>query len=215
MKLRYGHNAIKSIVAASLIGLTLVVWAGCRKKPAEPSGEGTSTETGKSLKPGTGLFTEPKLSLSEITKSAETWGPAYESVWGKPAPDLTVIDINGKTLKLSSCRGKDVLIVFWASYLGPCRLEIPDLIELRNTIGADKLVMLAISKEDASILKSFVDLNKINYTVVSASNKAMPSPFDQAILVPSSFFIDPQGRIKLGTVGKLPIKDIKAILQAG
>jgi peroxiredoxin len=206
------------MVAVVLIGLSLVVLAGCRRKPAESAGTGTSAGTGaegRSLKPGTGLIAEPKMSLNEVIKAAETWGPGFESSWGKPAPELILTDINGKEHKLNSFRGKDVLIVFWATYVGSCRLEIPDLVELRNTMRPDKLVILAVSKEDASILKSFVDLNKINYTVISMGNKILPSPFDQVSAVPSSFFIDPQGRIKLGTIGKLPLSDIKAILQAG
>jgi thiol-disulfide isomerase/thioredoxin len=207
----------KRLVLAGLIcALVFAVTAsvGCRKKPAR---EGTA-ESGISSLPAeqptsVALLGEAKGSLNEILKAAKTWGPAFESSWGKPAPELSVVDIDGKEHRLNKYRGRDVLVIFWATTCGPCRMEIPELIELRNTVGVNKLVMLAISKEDASLLRSFVAQNQINYTVCTSS-RVLPSPFDQVEYVPTSFFIDQKGKIKLATTGKLSSGEIKGLLLA-
>jgi peroxiredoxin len=162
----------------------------------------------------------PKKSLKDIIRAAKTWGPAYTDWFGKKAPDFTLTDINGKQHKLSDYRGKDVLINFWATWCGPCRIEVPHLIALRKSIGEDKLAMLAISyqskypPETAEKVKSFVEQNKINYTVFSTDPSAMPLPFSRVSAIPCSFFINPEGKIKLATEGLLSLGEIKAILAA-
>jgi len=96
----------------------------------------------------------------------------------------------------------------------PCRMEIPDLIELRKTVGEDKLAMLAISNEKPDLVKGFVAKQKINYTVLLSNPRTMPGPFNAVNAIPCSFFIDAKGKIKLATVGMLSLDEIKAILQA-
>lgn len=162
----------------------------------------------------------PKTSLKDIIRAAKTWGPAYTSWFGKKAPDFTLTDIDGKQHKLSDYHGKDVLINFWATWCGPCRMEVPHLIALRNEASEDKLAMLAISyksaypPETAEKVKKFAEQNKINYTVFSADAAAMPPPFGSVSSIPCCFFINSEGKIKLATEGLLSLGEIKAILQA-
>ena len=162
----------------------------------------------------------PKTNLRDVIRAARTWGPAYSYSFGQKAPDFTLTDINGKQHKLSDYLGKDVLITFWATWCGPCRVEVPHLIALRNSIGEDKLAMLAISykstypPETAERVKAFVERNKINYTVFSTDAAAMPPLFGRVSGIPCSFFINPEGKIKLATEGLLSLGEIKAILEA-
>ena len=156
---------------------------------------------------------KPKPKLSDVINAARTWGPAFTPWHGKAAPDFTLTDITGKKHKLSDYRGKDVLIVFWATWCRPCHMEIPHLIELRKTASENDLAMLAISNEKPELVKSFVAQAQMNYTVLTDPG-TLPSPYNTVNAIPSSFFIDRQGKIKLGTSGLISLEEIKAILQA-
>ena len=224
-------SPLVAILISAIIIAIIVVWAVVKPKSAEPTNQGqvnqqdqpvsddTATplpgNTGESSKIETGL----KPSLRGVIEEAKTWGPAFEPWLGRPAPDFSLTDLTGKQHKLSDYRGKDVMLIFWASWCSPCRMEIPHLIELRKTIGQDKLAMLAISligpHNTTEIVKSFLGQNKeINYTVCPAGPGDMPAPYNMVNSIPCSFFVDPQGRIKLATIGLLSLKDMKAILQA-
>jgi peroxiredoxin len=93
-------------------------------------------------------------------------------------------------------------------------MEIPHLITLRNTISEDKLAILAISNEPAAKVKKFAADRKINYTVFSYNTLALPAPYSWVDGIPTTFFIDTKGKIKLAAVGAISASEIKAILRA-
>ena len=152
--------------------------------------------------------------LEGIIKSAKTWETAFKPWYGKAAPEFTVTDIKGKEHSLSSYRGRNVMVVFWATWCPPCQREVPNLIELRKQIGEDKLAIIAISNENPGTVKAFVNDKGINYTVASVANTALPSPFSDVTSIPTTFYIDRNGKIKLVTVGLVELDDTKAILKA-
>ena len=155
-----------------------------------------------------------KMRLENIILRARTWGPVYESWSGRYAPDFTLSDITGRQHKLSDYRGQNVVIVFWTTWCGPCKTEIPNLIALRNTVSTDNLAILAISfGEQAEKVINFASANRMNYTVL-LDNGNLPSPFNKINYIPSSFFVRPDGKIKLATTGLIYLGEIKAIIQA-
>jgi peroxiredoxin len=116
--------------------------------------------------------------------------------------------------RLSDYKGKDIIIVFWATWCIPCLQEIPHLIALRKVISEDELAILAISSEHPAQVKQFIYGSKINYTILSGYRAYMPSPFRLVEGIPTSFFVDKKGRIKLATQGVLHLGDTKLILKA-
>jgi peroxiredoxin len=173
---------------------------------------GRPTQTDTSPLP-TEVEAVKKASLSDIIKAARTWRSAYQSWYGKPAPDFALTDLSGKEQKLSDYKGKNVLIIFWATWCPPCRAEIPDLIELRKTVSQDELAMLAVSNESPGLVKSFVDQAKMNYTILIDPG-TLPAPYNTISGIPSGFFIDRQGKVKLATTGIVSLDEIKAIFEA-
>ena len=155
--------------------------------------------------------------LKELVAARKTWNPAFQSWYGKSAPDFEVTDIQGKKHKLSKLKGKDVLLVFWATWCGPCNREVPHLIELKKMYDKDKdndLIILAISNEDARRLQGFAATKKINYPVVSFKGRPLPEPFGKVRSIPTAFYISKQGRVKLATVGLVSLREMRSIIGA-
>ena len=118
----------------------------------------------------------------------------------------------GNTLNLSDYRGKNLVLVFWTTWCPACNLEIPHLNELRKTYSEDKLAILAISNEESNHLKHFAESKGIKYTVASLGDSNLPEPFVNVTSIPTSFFIDPEGKIKFAAVGLVSVADAKVIM---
>ena len=155
---------------------------------------------------------EPK-SIAQIISARRTWKPVWTNSYGQMAADLELKDIFGKTHKLSDYRGKNVIVIFWATWCAPCLTEIPYLIELRNRISEDELTMLAISNEGPTMLQRFAESKKLNYTVIS-SRGPFPAPFNGVQGIPAGFIIDKEGKIKLATEGLVSLTELVQILRA-
>jgi peroxiredoxin len=156
----------------------------------------------------------PGMSLEDIIRWRKTWNVAFASWFGMGALDFTVTDIEGIEHRLSDYHGRDVLVVFWATWCQACNMEIPHLIKLRKMFGEDKLVILAISDEPPGLLKQFAAARQINYAVVSLVSSALPAPFANVTSTPTAFFIDRKGTIKFATEGLVSLEETKAIIQA-
>jgi thiol-disulfide isomerase/thioredoxin len=111
------------------------------------------------------------------------------------APDFKLDDLDGKPLSLAAAHGKVVLLNFWATWCGPCREEIPDLIELQ-TKYKDRLQIIGISVDDdeAEIVKKVVDETGINYPVAMASPEVRMQ-YGGITALPTSFVLDTEGRV--------------------
>ena len=154
---------------------------------------------------------EENTSLEQIIAARRTWDTSFVSSFGQPVADFSVRDITGAEHKLSDYRGKHVVVVFWATWCPACNMEIPHLVKLRDALGPDKLQILAISNEPADVLKAFVDSKNINY-VVAVADSPLPPPLDRVQGIPTSFFIDPDGKIKLAAVGVVSLEEDIAII---
>ncbi|MDD5459850.1 MAG: TlpA family protein disulfide reductase [Phycisphaerae bacterium] len=153
------------------------------------------------------------VTIADVIKKARGWSPIAQSWYGKEYPNIKLWDIEGTKHSLTDYRGKSVIVVFWATWCPPCKMEIPHLIATKNRMG-DKLAILAVTnEEDIRAIKNFVAEMNINYTVLTTQN-VFPAPFSLVQYLPSAFFITPEGKIKVATEGVLEMGDIKAILNA-
>jgi len=117
------------------------------------------------------------------------------------APAFQLNDLEGKPLSLSEAKGKIVLLNFWATWCGPCRAEIADLVDLQKRY-ADKLeiIALATDEDDADEVRRFVLKSGINYRVAMISDEVRRD-YGGIAALPTSFVIDAQGRIVQKHVG--------------
>ena len=197
-------NKYMLIGLISLLILAVFCVTGCKQKQDKQSAD---TEKSKYIPPEL-----PIMSIDEIIASAEGWSQSYPDWVGKEAPDFTLKGIDGVNYKLSDFRGKNVAIVFWATWCGPCKAEIPHLIALRNVMSKDDLQILAITNEEYTLVRDFAAKSKMNYAVLMDKKNDLPAPFNEIQSIPTSFFVDPQGKIKLATTGSLTLGTLKAIV---
>lgn len=136
----------------------------------------------------------------------------------KSAPlNYTVKDMNGVDVKLSSFKGKVIVLNFWATWCGPCKVEIPALVELQKQYAGD-VVVLGMSVDDpVEKLKPFAEKYKINYPVlVGLGREDVQDAFGPLYGIPVTVFIGRDGkicRVHNGIAAKGDIeRPIKALL---
>jgi thiol-disulfide isomerase/thioredoxin len=123
--------------------------------------------------------------------------PEDAAAVGKPARlDFQLKDMNGVDVKLDSFKGKVILLNFWATWCGPCKAEIPSLVELQEKY-ADDLVVLGFSVDDpAEKIKPYADEYKVNYPLLVGNGREdVQNAFGPLLGIPVSVIIGRDGVI--------------------
>jgi thiol-disulfide isomerase/thioredoxin len=112
-----------------------------------------------------------------------------------PAPNFELKDLSGNTVRLESFRGHPVLLDFWATWCGPCRMSIPMVQDFYARHKAEGLVVIGMNiDDDPSGVFSFVKKFHMTYTVVFAGNSTAPSDYEVEG-IPHFVSIDPAGNV--------------------
>jgi thiol-disulfide isomerase/thioredoxin len=109
------------------------------------------------------------------------------------APDFELEDLGGAVVRLSDSSGDVRLIDFWATWCAPCREEIPMLKELHEGYSDNGLTILAISDEDADIVRPFAEKHEIGYTNLVGGEEIFMKY--RALGLPTAYLVDGQGKI--------------------
>ncbi len=127
------------------------------------------------------------------TASAQSVKPTKDR---KVAPDFTLKDASGKPVRLSDYRGKAVVLDFWATWCGPCKIEIPWFIEFQRKYKDRGLVVLGVASgdEDWNVITPYASQMKINYPLV-IGNDTTADLYGGIEALPTTFIIDRDGRI--------------------
>jgi peroxiredoxin len=146
--------------------------------------------------------TKPQLSVSAASVKAEKERRA--------APDFALKDAEGKLVHLSDYRGKVVLLDFWATWCGPCKIEIPWFMDFQRQNQEKGLVVLGVSMDDEGweIVKPYLASMKVNYRVV-IGNDHTAQLYGGVDALPTTFLIDRDGKIAAVHVGLVDRKDFE------
>jgi peroxiredoxin len=125
---------------------------------------------------------------------------------GVRAPDFTVTNLDGQTVRLADLKGKRIILNFWATWCGPCQKEIPDFIKLRAETSPANVFILGLSTDDAATQKTFAQRNSINYPLAVLQNA--PSPYRDIAEIPVTLVIDRNGVIQHTVLGPQDLKTL-------
>lgn len=120
----------------------------------------------------------------------------------KAAPDFALKDRDGKTVHLSDYKGKVVLLDFWATWCGPCKIEIPWFMEFEQQYKDKGFAVLGVSMDEDgwSAVKPYLERMKVNYRIVLGNDK-VGDQYGGVDSLPTTLLIDRQGRIAATHVG--------------
>ena len=171
-----------TVVRAAVVAAIATVGVACQSQPA-------SSGAAPSAAPPEPALTRP-ITLRFYKDPA-------------PAPTFEVETLAGRRISSADLVGKVTVINFWATWCGPCKAEIPDLIALQDRYR-DQLQIIGISEDEvgADEVKRFADEHKINYPVVM-STEAIRKVFPGVVALPTSFVLDRQGRVVQKHIGLL------------
>jgi cytochrome c biogenesis protein CcmG/thiol:disulfide interchange protein DsbE len=130
------------------------------------------------------------------------------------APDFTRTDLEGKSLNLRKYRGKVVLLNFWATWCGPCLIEIPTFTAWQNTYRTAGLQVVGISMDDdAAPVKRMYQKDRLNYPV-AMGDAELGELFGGVLGLPLTYLIDPDGRIVGRYQGEPDLKQLEARIKS-
>lgn len=130
----------------------------------------------------------PKEAAGETVEAAGEQRP--------PAPDFNLKDVHGEDVKLSDFKGKVVLLNFWATWCGPCKIEMPWFVEFQREYKDRGFSVIAVSMDEEGwdVVRPFTEDLKLNFPVVIGGDK-IADEFGGVAALPTTFIIDKQGRI--------------------
>lgn len=147
------------------------------------------------------------ISLAALTAvsrghGGETTGADQAGWLGKAAPDFALTNLSGKTVRLSDFKGKVVLLDFWATWCAPCRMEIPEFVQLQKQYADKGFTMLgiALDEEGAAVVKPLAQKLGINYPAV-IGNIQVAAAYGGIEALPTTFLIGRNGNILKTYVG--------------
>ena len=197
-----------SIVVLVLIaGITAMIWAGVMAYRIRKSLNAQPVATATLPQPGTGASSAGPASAAGDSPAAQ----GLPDLRGKTAPAFTLKTVDGKTASLSDYKGKAVLLNFWAMWCGPCKLEMPWLIELQKKYAAQGFTVLGISEDDGSpkAVSDFAQKMGVDYPVFIA-NDAVSTAYGGIDYLPTSYYIGRDGKVVAEIGGLIPKEQIEA-----
>jgi thiol-disulfide isomerase/thioredoxin len=176
------------VIVAMAASITLLIWAGVHNGRQRRLEMQQAQEKAAS-----------QMTLVPDSATQESTTPKLE---GKPAPGFTLVDLNGKKVSLTDFKGKPVLVNFWATWCGPCKLEMPWFQEFGQKYASQGLVILGLAADDAgkTAIATTAKKSGVTYPILLADSK-VEEAYGGVDYLPETFYVDRSGKVMLETAG--------------
>ena len=194
----FTQQTIQQATNSSLALFILSTYQGMARDPNFRVNGFTDTEVVALLTDVLNKFPE-RTDIAGIRNSVESTIP--KTIWvGKPAPEISLPDTEGRTVKLSSFRGKYVLVDFWASWCGPCRRENPNVVQAFNQFKNKNFTILGVSLDRPGQKDAWINAIKednLTWTHISDLKfwQSEVVPVYQVGSIPFNVLVDPDGKV--------------------
>ena len=194
-----------AIVVLLIAGVTLVVMAGTHNLRHRQMEMQKAQQGDVQLTPAS----------SSSTSADPSDDPAAKLLLGKAAPSFTLVDLDGKKVSLADYKGHAVVLNFWATYCGPCKLEMPWFQDLQNKYKDKGLVVLGLDQDDGMAVKEVAAASKrvgVTYPILMPDDKVSKS-YQLSDYIPETFYVDKSGKIVEQTIGAHSKNELEADVQ--
>ena len=187
-----------TVLGVLIVGIALLVWAGVNNY--------------KERKLATQKAQESRVVLAPKADTGDDATGLEPKMKGKVAPAFSLVDLSGKKVSLADYKGKAVLVNFWATWCGPCKVEMPWFEEFRAKYASQGFEILGLADDvDAGkdVIEKTAKKTGATYPILLTDGKVQKA-YGGLEVLPVSFYIDKKGVIVEQTAGLGPKDEIEA-----
>ena len=172
-----------SVLVVTIAVVSLLIWAGVHNN------------RDRKLAAQNRVVLVPEGAGKAGADAGDATGGPTPALQGKVAPAFALVDLDGKKVSLADYKGKPVLVNFWATWCGPCKLEMPWFEEFNKKYAGQGLVILGVAADDAAkpAIAGTAKKLGVSYPILLKDDK-VEDAYGGVNYLPESFYVDRNGQ---------------------